>query len=60
MKNWVGEVQKFRLNETWDISYSRWTEMNIEEVSTKEKTADIVTYEGDILIDVPLDTFKVV
>jgi hypothetical protein len=60
IKNWCGEIQKTRLRETWDISYNRWNELRIERIDTQGKTACLITEDGDVLMDVPMDTYKVI
>ena len=60
LKNWCGEIEKKRLQEVWDISYSRWSEVNVEAVAEKGKTVDLQTYDGDTLLDVPVECFKIV
>lgn len=57
LKNWCGEIEKKRLQEVWDVSYSRWTELNVEAIKLYEDTADIITYDEDIILNVPTDVF---
>ena len=59
LKNWVGEVEKKKLQETWDVSYSKWTELNVDEINTCGNTSLITTYDGDI-IQVPVNVFEVI
>jgi len=59
-KNWCGEVQKVRLQEVWDITYSRWSEIKVESINVDDKFAYLTTYEGDILLSVPTDAYEVI
>ena len=55
------DVQKVRLNELWDKSFRKWDEINVEAINPNSdgKTAHIVTYENDVLLFVPLDSFEI-
>jgi hypothetical protein len=59
-KNILVEVQKTRLQEVWDVSYSRWSELHVENINVVGKTAHLTTYEGDVILGVPVDAFEVV
>lgn len=61
LKNWCGEEDKTRLQETWDVSYSKWTELNVERVEAyPEKTADLLKYDGNVVRNVPLEAFEAI
>ena len=57
LKNILVDVQKVRLDEVWDKQYRRWDELNVETISWTGKKAMISTSDGDILLDVPEDSF---
>ena len=57
VKNILVDVQKPRLEEVWDKEYKRWDELIVETINYNEKKATICTTDGDILIDVPVDSF---
>ena len=46
--------------EIYDKQLKKWQTLDIEKINVKRATADIVTYEGDTLWDVPTDTFETV
>lgn len=58
-KNWCGEVEKKRLQETWDVSYSRWTELTVDKIEVLGNTSVITTYDEDI-IQLPSNVFEVI
>ncbi len=57
VRNILVDVQKPRLEEVWDKQYRRWDELIVETISYNGKKANIYTSDGDILIDVPDDSF---
>jgi hypothetical protein len=57
LKNVLVEVEKTRLQEVWDKQLYKWDELNVESINVAGKSADICTYEGDILLAVPTDYF---
>lgn len=59
VKNVLVEVIKPRLEETWDKEYRKWDELKVESIVGESKV-NITTKEGDILLDVPLDSFEYV
>ncbi len=54
------EVNKFRLGEVWDKQLSKWDTVSVEKIDAHGETADLLTYDGDTLLDVPVDSFKVI
>jgi len=61
VKACVVEVQKARLNETWDKGFNRWDELYVESLHyPNPKIANVITREGDILVEVPINAFEVV
>lgn len=55
------DVQKAHLDEVWDKSFRKWNEINVEAISPNldGKTAHVVTYDGDVLLFVPLDSYEI-
>lgn len=62
LKNILLEVTKARLNEVWDKQYHKWEELNIESINhNKDNTsATLITYDGDIISDLPIDAYEVI
>ena len=60
LKNVLVEVEKPRLQEVWDKQLYKWDELNVESINVTGKSADICTYEGDILLNVPIEVYEVV
>jgi hypothetical protein len=54
------EINKSKLDEVWDKSYSKWDEVDAESITYANKKAEICTKEGDTLLDVPIESFEVV
>ena len=59
LKNVLVEVEKTRLQEVWDKQLYRWDELNVESINVVGKSADISTYEGDIFLNIPVDSYEV-
>lgn len=59
-KNILVEMEKPRLQETWDVSYSRWSEINVDSISIVGKMADLTTDDGDIILGVPVDAYEII
>lgn len=57
LKNVLVDVQKARIEEMWDKQFRRWDELNVDTISWTGKRATIVTSDGDVLLDVPEETF---
>jgi len=61
IKNWCGEEYKKRLDETWDVSYSSWSEIKVEQVDVfPNKVANLIKEDGNIVLDVPVESFETV
>jgi hypothetical protein len=58
LRNITVDVEKPRINEVWPVSYSRWTEIKVEEIYSGEKTSTLLTYDGDYILLVPNDAFE--
>lgn len=60
LRNVLVEVQKPRLQETWDKQLKKWEEVRVESINYApgKKAANIVTYEGDTIISIPADAFE--
>ena len=56
----VVDFYKRRLDETWEHNFNRWDEVDIEDSVDNKKTVDLITTEGDILLNVSKDTFELV
>ena len=52
------EVEKTRLQENWDHMYQKWDEIKIESFIPHGRMATIKTIEGDLILNVPLDSFE--
>jgi hypothetical protein len=61
-RNCLIDIQKVRLNETWDRQFKKWDELLVEELNYNidKRTVHILTYEGDVLLYVPNDAFEVI
>jgi len=57
LKDVLVDVQKARLEEMWDKQFKRWQELQVETISWTGKRATIVTSDGDVLLDVPEESF---
>lgn len=51
------EIDKVRLHEIWDKPLKKWEIIVVERIDNKGKTADLVTYNEDIYMNVPVDAF---
>ena len=60
IKNKLVEVEKTKLQETWDTQLKRWDELNIESIVNNGKSADLFSYDGDVYINVPIECFEVI
>ena len=58
LKSITVDVEKTKLNETWDKSFNRWDVIQVDEVFISGKMATLKTYEGDWLLGVPSDSFE--
>lgn len=60
-QNVTVDIEKPRLEEVWDKTYRRWDEVRAEEIiNGGDGLSDVVTYDGDILRNVPSEAFEVV
>lgn len=59
LRDVLADIQKTRLNETWDHLYRRWDELLIETIFEEGKVVAFKTYEGDIISAIPVDAFTV-
>jgi hypothetical protein len=59
LKSKLVEVEKTKLDEVWDKQLNRWDELLIETVQPNGRTANLVSYDGDVYLNVPKDHFEV-
>ena len=60
LKNVLVEINKIRLDEVWDKSLQRRDELNVESINVDGKYANLTTYEGDVILQIPVESFEVV
>lgn len=60
LKTILVEIQKTKLEEVWDKQFQRWAELNVESINVVGKFANLTTYEGDVIMHLPVDAFEVV
>jgi hypothetical protein len=60
IKTVLVEVMKPRLEETWDKEYRKWEELKVDSIIGEGNRVNITTSQGDILLDVPLNSFEYV
>jgi hypothetical protein len=53
------EVEKTKLQEVWDKQINRWDELLIETIHPNGDAVDLVSYDGDVYLNVPKDYFEV-
>jgi hypothetical protein len=58
LKNVLVEVEMTRLQEVWDKQLKRWDVITIEGITSNGKTANVLTYEGDLIRDLPISCFE--
>lgn len=51
------EVEKTRLQEIWEKTFSRWDEVSVEEIQLVGGVVNITTRDGDVLLNVPRDSY---
>lgn len=51
------DMEKSRLNELWDKAFSRWDELQVEDITITGDKATIRTSDGDYLFQVPINSF---
>ena len=56
------DVQKARIDELWDKQLRRWDELDVESTlpSGDGRTSNLITYDGDVYLFVPNDSFEMV
>ena len=54
------EIEKPRLSEVWDKQLYRGSEMHIEKINVDGKFANLITYEGDVVLQIPTDAYEVI
>jgi hypothetical protein len=60
LKNVLVEINKIRLDEVWDKSLQRRDELNVESINVDGKYANLTTYDGDVILNIPVDAYEVV
>lgn len=60
LRNVLAEIEKPRLDETWDHYFIRWDELNVESINVVGKFAHLITVDGDVIQHLPIDTFEVI
>jgi hypothetical protein len=59
LKSKLVEVEKTKLGEVWDKQLNRWDELLIETVQPNGRVVNLVSYDGDVFLNVPKDHFEV-
>ncbi len=59
LKNKLVEVMKTRMDEVWDKQLNRWDELNVESIQPYGNFSNLITYDGDVYLNVPTDCFEV-
>ena len=59
LKNVLVEINKIRLDEVWDKSLQRRDELNVESINVDGKYANLTTYDGDVILNIPVDAYEV-
>lgn len=54
------EFYQVRADELWDKTLNKWDTLCIEKIDEHGKTANLITYDGDVWQSVPVDSYKVV
>jgi hypothetical protein len=60
LKSKLVVVEKTKLQEVWDKQLNRWDTLAVESIQPNGQTSTLVTYDGDVYLDVPTDCFEVV
>lgn len=60
LKSKLVEVEKTKLQEVWDKQLNRWDEFVVETIHPNGRTANLITSDGDVYRDVPVECFAVV
>jgi hypothetical protein len=67
IKSILVEIEKPKLEEVWDKQFYKWDELLISNKSEDlyvrqtigEKKVNLLTFDGDLLRDVPVNSFEV-
>ena len=51
-------MEKTHLDEMWDKHLKKWDEFLVEKIIPNGNSANIYTYDGDILYHVPIGSFE--
>ena len=54
------EIEKIRLDEVWDKLLYRGNELHIDSAIKEGKWANLTDYDGDIILNIPVDAYEVV
>ena len=60
LRNILVEIEKTRLQETWDKQLYRGNEVHVENINMDGKYANLTTYDGDVIEGLPVDAYEVV
>ena len=60
LRNVLVEIEKTRLDEVWDKSLQWRDELHVENINVDGKYANLTTYEGDVILQLPTDAYEVV
>jgi hypothetical protein len=60
LKNCLVEIEKKRLQETWDKQLYRGNELHIDSAIVEGKWANLTTYDGDVIQQIATDAFEVI
>ena len=53
------EIEKIRLDEVWDKLLYRGNELHIDSAIKEGKWANLTDYDGDVILNIPVDTYEV-
>lgn len=59
LKNILVEVEKKRLQETWDKQLYKGNELHIDSAIVEGKWANLTDYDQDVYLNVPTDAYEV-
>ena len=60
LKDVLVELAKPRLDEVWDKQLRRWDEFPVESIIEAGHFSDLTTFDGDVYMHVPNDSFMVI
>jgi hypothetical protein len=52
------DIEKPKINEVWDKTFNRWTEIQVLDIFDNGSTATLKTYDGDFILAVPTNAFE--